>query len=81
MSDKIECDDGNLLDYDGCDSNCEIEENYECILNETTKMSICFDNRTLTFKLWKTPLTTNTYQIAFNKNISDLTSKIIIKTI
>ena len=25
-----ECDDGNLLDYDGCSSECTIEEGYEC---------------------------------------------------
>lgn len=26
----LECDDGNLIDGDGCDSYCRIEEGYEC---------------------------------------------------
>ena len=25
-----ECDDGNLLDYDGCSAECVIETGYEC---------------------------------------------------
>jgi len=27
---KLECDDGNLNDNDGCNKNCHIEEGYEC---------------------------------------------------
>ncbi|EAR88755.3 proprotein convertase-like protein (macronuclear) [Tetrahymena thermophila SB210] len=28
---KSGCDDGNNLNGDGCNSNCEVEENYECV--------------------------------------------------
>ena len=44
-SDKIytiseECDDGNLIDYDGC-TRCKIDPNYECI-NQVDNVSICY---------------------------------------
>ena len=30
FSDKLECDDGNNIDGDGCSKKCEIEEYWNC---------------------------------------------------
>ena len=30
LSNTIECDDGNLIDGDGCSKDCKIEEFYKC---------------------------------------------------
>jgi cysteine-rich repeat protein len=49
MSRGIECDDGNRVSGDGCDSDCNIEEFWECTLveNEETLelFSYCIDTR------------------------------------
>ena len=48
------CDDGNSMDGDGCNSRCEIENDYECLLLDkqpsgaslcrfTKELSIVFD--------------------------------------
>lgn len=36
-----ECDDKNILDSDGCNSNCKIEEGYRCNYDEKEQKSIC----------------------------------------
>ena len=41
MSELEECDDGNLIDVDGCSSECKIEENWACV-TEASDASICF---------------------------------------
>ena len=38
----VECDDGNLISGDGCDSNCMIEYGYKCTHQEH-KRDYCFD--------------------------------------
>ena len=38
------CDDGNLIDTDGCDQNCTIETDYVCMNGTTTTPSICSYN-------------------------------------
>jgi large repetitive protein len=35
-----QCDDGNLVDGDGCDGNCDIEDGWECD-SEAPEMSVC----------------------------------------
>jgi len=39
----LECDDGNLINGDGCSSNCQIENNYNCTTNKLLGPSICFE--------------------------------------
>ena len=41
MSDFEECDDGNMIDVDGCSSECKIEENWACV-TEDYEVSTCF---------------------------------------
>ena len=36
-----ECDDGNLINGDGCNSNCSVEANYRCFNGSKTTKSIC----------------------------------------
>ena len=31
LSEKDECDDVNIISRDGCNSNCEVEDNYLCL--------------------------------------------------
>ena len=38
-----ECDDGNRISEDGCSSNCQIEENYECSGGNNTHPDICLE--------------------------------------
>ena len=38
----FECDDGNLLDGDGCSSDCKVESGYKCYIQED-KPDICRD--------------------------------------
>jgi cysteine-rich repeat protein len=50
------CDDGNLLNYDGCSSQCQIEADFKCSsspFNSTSKYntSTCFYTKKITFKL------------------------------
>ncbi len=69
ISDKIQCDDGNLLNGDGCNDQCEIEADYwECLPN-LQKRSICIDTRPL-ITLFERDLTTSLqYILSFNKPI------------
>ena len=49
ISEKIQCDDGNLINGDGCSDTCGIEEDYwNCDINVFRK-SICKDTRPITF--------------------------------
>ncbi len=38
----LECDDGNLLNGDGCSSKCKIQRNYECQNGSLWSRSICY---------------------------------------
>jgi hypothetical protein len=38
----LQCDDGNLIDGDGCSSNCTIEPFYTCNGGSSTSASVCF---------------------------------------
>ena len=46
-----ECDDGNLVDGDGCSSNCQIEEHFTCVDGDATKPDYCYDVRPFTVSL------------------------------
>lgn len=37
----LECDDGNLIDGDGCSSKCKIEPNFTCIGGNSAKSDTC----------------------------------------
>ena len=39
---NVECDDGNLISGDGCNSNCEVEYGFKCY-HEPNKRDYCFD--------------------------------------
>ena len=37
----MECDDGNNLNNDGCDSTCEFEDGFKCFLSSPGGMTVC----------------------------------------
>ncbi len=37
----VECDDGNLIDGDGCSSTCTVEYDFTCVDGSPTSVSIC----------------------------------------
>ena len=39
----VECDDGNLMDGDGCDSKCFIEKGWNCTGGSILMPDTCFD--------------------------------------
>jgi hypothetical protein len=38
----MECDDKNNENGDGCDENCKIESNFECVYNHNLMKSDCY---------------------------------------
>ena len=40
----FQCDDGNTESGDGCDSNCNVENGYECYRTDSSQPDICEDN-------------------------------------
>ena len=42
MTNAIACDDGNVVDGDGCSSQCGIEIGYQCSGGNTTSPSVCY---------------------------------------
>jgi cysteine-rich repeat protein len=49
-----ECDDGNTVDGDGCDSVCKIETGFQCVNGTTTTPSICSSGASPSMKLIET---------------------------
>jgi cysteine-rich repeat protein len=48
------CDDGNLINGDGCSESCTIEKNYFCVNGSATSSSVCVYHRyDLTLTLFK----------------------------
>lgn len=49
-----ECDDGNLIDGDGCDSNCNVEVGFRCFGGNFDQADLCIevcgDNKRITIK-------------------------------
>lgn len=37
----FECEDGNAENGDGCNSNCRVEQDYVCVIDEISSLSIC----------------------------------------
>lgn len=46
----LECDDGNLLDGDGCSSICNVEPNYVCTGGDFSHCDICHSTLPLLFQ-------------------------------
>jgi len=46
----LECDDGNLIDGDGCSKDCKIEEYYECSGGDYEHADICINRKPLELK-------------------------------
>ncbi|EAR86241.2 myxococcus cysteine-rich repeat protein (macronuclear) [Tetrahymena thermophila SB210] len=42
INDELQCDDGNLINGDGCDSNCKIEPNFKCSGGSPTSKDVCY---------------------------------------
>lgn len=69
------CDDGNTINGDGCDENCEIEDGYECY-SQRNGPDICRNEKPLIAMLKVEP--GNILKIIFNKDVKIL-SKILYK--
>ena len=48
---ELPCDDGNLIDDDGCSSTCTVEPDFVCMNASTTTPSICSYNGTFSTSL------------------------------
>ena len=48
---ELACDDGNVINGDGCTANCTIEDSYVCMNASTTTPSICSYNGTIALGL------------------------------
>ena len=74
----VECDDGNILEGDGCSSSCTIESGYKCIHN-TGLPDVCYDVRapTATLIIKKG----NMLEIAFSEEVQcEVNSTILLST-
>ncbi len=47
----LECDDGNVLNGDGCSADCTVEAGYACSGGNTTSPDVCVSTRALTATL------------------------------
>jgi cysteine-rich repeat protein len=61
----LECDDGNLLNGDGCSSSCTIEPNFICVNGSTTRRSVCSYTAPLELKLTETSKKPNSNTVVF----------------
>ena len=48
------CDDGNIIDGDGCSSTCQVEDGFKCQSGSPTNASHCSYRRTMEFELTRT---------------------------
>jgi len=57
LTNTIECDDGNHVNGDGCDSNCNIETDWACIDRDKGKRNAdyCWDNSPLIASIFPKP--------------------------
>lgn len=60
-----ECDDGNLIDGDGCSSQCTAEANYSCVVDAHLQSS-CSYNQPLNISLLSTIKSPDSNQLTFN---------------
>ena len=51
ISSSIGCDDGNLIDGDGCSKDCTVEENFVCKGGSLTSPDICVNAAPVTFSI------------------------------
>jgi len=45
------CDDGNNINGDGCNSDCEVEEGWTCDGGDSYNRDYCVDSRPITFSV------------------------------
>ena len=72
LSKTIECDDGNLIDGDGCDAQCKVESGYECTGGGPKTIDSCANVVELDFQvILRDPLDSlYDFLIEFNKALS-----------
>ena len=51
ISEKIPCDDGNLIDGDGCSSDCQVEEGFQCSGGSPQSPDLCMDATALEYDI------------------------------
>lgn len=45
------CDDGNVINGDGCTSSCVVEDNYSCVNGSLSSASVCVYVGPMSFEL------------------------------
>lgn len=65
------CDDGNIIDGDGCSSHCEVEQGFSCFFGNETSPDICRENISPVAKISK--ISDNKLLITFSESIKNWT--------
>ena len=75
---SVECDDGNVVDGDGCSSSCVVQKDYTCVGGTATSPSLCSYSGPVEIKVSsyiKDPLKNAVYLIAsIFPNLPEFTS-------
>lgn len=79
MGNTIECDDGNLIKGDGCNTKCVIEKDWSCEGGNSKQTDFCRDTSETTFKIESIPNQNYEFKLVFSKQLDDYTSKNIDK--
>ena len=65
---EYECDDGNLIDGDGCSSLCSVEEGFRCQGGNTTSADLCKDIQSPILELKLDPIKAQNKHFVFQTN-------------
>ena len=67
---SLSCDDGNIINGDGCSSICKLEENSRCKRKDEYTADICYDSRALECALFINSENSQILFLQFNKNFN-----------
>ena len=70
ISNSIQCDDGNLVDGDGCSSTCQIEEGFQCSGGSPSSPDQCMDESPLEFEILYVYDQPYDFKVVFTKQLS-----------
>ena len=65
------CDDGNLIDGDGCSKECQVEDGFDCVGGSAQSPDSCYSNAALTAELQEIYEEEYQYRLLFNKELSE----------
>lgn len=65
---QVSCDDGNVVNGDGCSSKCTIEKGFNCTLGSKFGPSVCMDNQNPTPRI-SLVASDNTLYLSFDEEV------------